>query len=563
MPRVLRSTATAFGPTGLKRPEAYEGLPRAPLLDWSTFIAEQQARTAHALQLADSILADAPALSVAAHLLGGWAFAQTEHRLSALLTRLRSVEVRPSPAQLAAGLAAPPTAGPPPAALQVHLQHLHQRAPEEAIPDSPRHRLAWLLLRLSRLGDRVHREEREAWQCPAPVDAKADARAQASWTALAGGGIWSVHDHLQVQWMPEARRGFRGGLRARGVPGHLWADYVREFEDGFLFYMVGGRDAVPGWQDVALRVLEWNGASAISGLARLVPPNRWARVLTCSKATTPAWRNARSWLLPELALPLARTWALRDQLQSGELDLEVAMDGMLALRLLSAWAEDAASAEPERAWRVVLHHRQRTRGRLRAVLLEQSLDWTEALTHTPGLAARTRQALRRYAWAQACEVVRHQGLPSWEDGPTPACAPSPPLPEPLPEAVRASLQSWALLCILRGSLDQLLHWSTTGQWLRRPDSGWGRLLQDGLPGAARDENGGYERVQAVLSTELPSMLGALRPKLEAVAEAPNTKAMKQVLLDGWSPDVAPPARLQKKMAGYAREALERLAANAT
>ena len=182
--------------------------------------------------------------------------------------------------------------------------------------------------------------------------------------------------------------------------------------------------------------------------------------------------------------------------------MEHLLDGQVALRLLAAWSGVGTETEPRTApkqsWDVVLRHRGRTRGRLRAVLLETASDTLLAVPELPGLAGATDAALAAVGWSQAHEVLHRHGLPSWDTSLTPACAAPPALDPLLPPADEPALRTWMLLVVLAGASTS----STTGPHrgvAHPPRLGLGRLLKDGLPARPAQGGDGYGRIQAHLS----------------------------------------------------------------
>ena len=102
-----------------------------------------------------------------------------------------------------------------------------------------------------------------------------------------------------------------------------------------------------------------------------------------------------------------------------------------------------------------------------------------------------------------------------------------------------------LLALLRDRWPALEHWSHTGTWLKRPDSGWGRILNDGLPATLRDADGSYERLQAHLRLHWSDHVHALHPVVSAIAACQKGPAIRIAVTPYWEPEVPLPSRMGK------------------
>jgi hypothetical protein len=507
--------------------------------------AAQAWQAAAALQRGDSAPAEL--------LLRGWRCSDRPELRGALLGQLEARPPRPQgrPRALLHG-PLPALEGPRRPAF-LWREELLNRLPELPPATDPTERLAWGLAELGWWGGQVSLRERELWRerSFAP-DAEADLRTERLWRQLLSGKLWEARADFEELLLPEAMSAFRAALAARRVPLAERAGLLRDFEDTLYWYIIGGRDELPGWKELALRLLEMRGESAIDGVAAQLGRQGLAWTFACEGAWTPSWREvARA--LPDL--PLGRLGRLRALLRQAEQDpgwLERLLDLKVCLRLLAAWSEEAPRLGMAQAWAVVLHHRSRTRGRLRAVLGETSAEALElGLIPRAGLRHRTALALRQYAWGRAHESLRGHELPDWSEGLTPRCEAPPALPEPIGTPQRSALVTWVLLVCLRDRLDQLLHWSRSGRWLRRPDSGWGRLLAEQLPADMQDRGGGYERLRLALHHELQSALAELRPRLARLAALrgrPEARtATMEILAEGWDPAVPRIQRFQREL----------------
>jgi hypothetical protein len=534
-------------------------LPPPERTPWSAFRAAQDQRRAQA-QAAAVALREGDA-APARRLLAPWAFASDSAACSRVLDRLLETPPVPDSVHLAATLGPVPATGPDPAGAKEQRAHLFAAAAgtpglEGADP------VAWGLEGLAWLGARIHQTERVAWQQAVTADPLRDAAHKVLWRQFLDGQFWDAQAAAESLWLPAARRGFAAALRARGVPAPERKQYVADYAESFFWMLLGGRDATPGWKEVAVRLLERDGASAPSALADHLGPEGWSWVVRCPSARSPTWRAARRWALPDHPNPLSEAWYLCEEGPVASGWMEHLLDGLVALRLLAAWSgvgtETAPRTRPKQAWDVVLRNRGRTRGRLRAVLLEIAGDALLAILRLPGLASATHNALAAVGWSQAHVVLHKHGLPSWDSSLTPTCEAPPPLAPLLPVADEAVLRTWMLLVVLRGRWAQLDHWGRTGTWHTRPDSGWGRLLKDGLPHRLGQDGAGYARIQAHLNLHGPRLWASLRPALEAVAAATKGKEIRAAVEPYWEPEVGLPSRMTAGAADGARVVLAHL-----
>lgn len=533
------------------------GLPEPRLRPWSAFCAEHAARVARSVAAADALLAgDGEPARV---LLAPWAFSADAVATGRLLARLRASPPTPPPGHRAAILDPVPESGPEGAGAPEQRAHLFARAqPDGDAGGTERDALAWGLEGLAWFGQRIEETERRAWQAPVPIDPVRDGAARAVWSQLLGGDFWTAREAVDALWLPTARRVFGAALRARGVPAAERGAYLQEFAEGFFWVLLGGADSLPGWKEIAVRVLEGDGPSAPVALGRHLDVDGWSWVVRCPTASSPTWRATRAWALPDHPNALAQARRIVRQGVADPGRMEQLLDGQVALRLLAAWSDPDPRTLPGQGWDVVLRHRTRTRGRLRAVLLETASDRLLRILELPGLAARSERAVAAVAWARAHAVLHQHQVPSWDSSLTPRCEPPPALPPPLDAREREVLQTWVLLVVLRERFGQLEHWRRTGSWRKRPDSGWGRLLQDALPGTLAGADGGYDRVQAYLCLHWRAVCERLRPVLEQVVACRRGPEIRAAVSACWEPEVPLPSRMGAGARRAAQDVLDTL-----
>lgn len=533
-------------------------LPPPERTPWSAFRAAQDQRRAQAQAAAVALRGGDR--TAARRLLGSWSFSSDPAACDRILDRLCETPPVPEPAHLAATLGPVPATGPDPAGAQEQRAHLFSAAQGAGLDGADP--VAWGLEGLAWVGGRIHQTERVTWQQGVDVNPLRDGAHAVLWSQFLDGQFWDAQADAESLWLPAAKRGFAAALRARGVPAPDRKQYVADYAEAFFWMLLGGRDATPGWKEVAVRLLERDGSSAPAALAAHLGPEGWSWVLRCPSASSPTWRAARRWALPDHPNPLSEAWHLCRQGPADPGWMEHLLDGLVAQRLVAAWSgvgtETGPRTSPKQAWDVVLRNRGRTRGRLRAVLLETAGDALLAIPSLPGLAAATHQALAAVGWSQAHVVLHKHGLPSWDSSLTPTCEAPPPLQPLLSAQDEAVLRTWMLLVVLRGRWAQLDHWGRTGTWRTRPDSGWGRLLKDGLPPRLGQDGAGYARIQAHLTLHGPRLWADLRPVLEAVAATTKGREIRAAVEPCWEPEVGLPSRMTAGAADAARAVLAHL-----
>lgn len=491
---------------------------------------------------------------------------------TALLARLRQREPRPPPGALAAALLPPDRLPAPPAEAHDVAPRLHRRRLSRAlrggVEDGPPARRAWQLESLAFWGAEVERLEREAWRRERyPADPALDARAAALWTAWFTGDLLRPWKHWRTLYYPQVERAFAAVMEAAGTPVDRRDRVREELPEEVMTQLLTAPDGVPGWLELAVRTLETGAPGPVDALAPLLTPEHRGVLAGCAVRQSP-WSEAVSAVVP---LPLVehRLPELLVRLGAHPGAIEAGLDGHVVVRLLDAWAEDPAHTDPAWTWRAVAWHRGRSRGRLRALVLRTPPGvLLPAILGLPGLHARTAAATRRYAWAWAWRK-QDGGFAFDPVAVTPPCEARPGWWSPYSEDDARAARAWVLLAVLRGHLDRLRRWTTTGSTGDHVGT-WARLLLD-LPASLRDprdapaegrEVGSYRRLRAWLGEELPATLAGLREPLGGVASCRPDRTLKDsmlVILDPlWHPAVPRPASGFPTMRAHADAALATL-----
>jgi len=430
--------------------------------------------------------------------------------------------------------------------------------------------LAWALAELALLADCIETHERGPWggQGLAATPAE-DAVVAELWRCWTEGRPWDARAAWEKRFLSPALRAFSAVVRARRLPEDVRARALDDAREGFFYALLGDGRQETGWRELAVRLLEDAGGGPDEALARALPASAWDRVARCAvtRGHGPAtaalvWGEGSAWQLQ--ARDLAQAGLQQPERLAGLLDLHVAS------RLVDRWAEPASTAA-ERSWAVVAHNRGRARSRLRAVLRESEPEHLLArLVALPGLAARTRAAVARYARDWAWQQVQH-GF-SFYDGRTidPPCHLPEGAPPPFDADQQAALRAWVTVVVVKGRLGWLRQWVHGGSQLDARDSTWGRLLKDECPATLRELAGasraeGLARLRADLSEQLDRVLRQVEPVLEGIAQIEARPRETQARFEAALAPVAHPlvaipgvARLHHIEA--ARQALVRLRA---
>lgn len=282
---------------------------------------------------------------------------------------------------------------------------------------------------------------------------------------------------------------------------------------------------LPGWVDVATRVVETGGANPVDALVGSLDPAGLLVAGHCA-ARRGHWADTAALLAEDCDLD-RRGDRVRDQVSRDPAWAHGLVDLHTALRLLTMWALPN-SGDPDDAWVSIRSNRGRARGRLRAVLARGSRDRLRDGVHSvPGLHARTSQALSRHVYRWFMDNDNQDSPPSPGQLATPLCASVSLVPfaaEDVPAA-----RTWTLLVVLRGQLDRLERWVRSGSTGDR-DTRWGELLATALPPALRDPGrpsdaeGGHRRLRSWLAAELGMQLERELPRLAAIARLPPDAA---------------------------------------
>ena len=541
-PRIW-SERPVFGPRGLGQPGAcYDDRSDSQerSLPWSADPVSPDERRARALEAANLCLSgQLPAVIDA---LDSWRISVDTTWATLALAQVVQSPPRPTPEQLA------------------------WLGPGEG--DDVRLRLAWALDALHELGLLIEARHRRPWLNAgfAPNPAK-DARTTALWASWMSGSPWDVREPWEKMFLGEAARAFRAVLSVRGVPRDRRRGVLRDLEEAFFYQLLGASKGAEGWRELAIRVIETGPRGPIDSMASAIRGHTWGRVTNCAVSRGHGPVSAEV-LFPDLPHSSARAMALLRRAEADPSVLERALDLHVLLRVLDTWSRE--DTDHDRAERVVVQNRGRARARLRAALIAGPLDaLQDAVFGTEALYARTLAATgwfaRDWAWQQcAHDFAFHTGAPI-----TPPCEDAREGHEPLTVGERRTLRAWVCLVILKERLGHLKRWARTGSAGDR-DTGWGRLLSDGLPESLRDEGSDgrrastYFRIRAVLALDLDDVLADLFPTLEQLSaldpDARDLKSRFQLVLEPiWDASIPQPRARLSGCLRAARVACERLA----
>lgn len=467
-----------------------------------------------------------------------WRFAETPLAQVAL-THLRAS--RPPVGLTRWALVVPSASG----ADQTRRNHERTLRPAEADPALAR---AAQIAMLDWAGREVEDRERRAWQRGWTADPDADARATALWQGLAGGSPWEVRTLAELLWLKPATRAFAAVLASRDLPRSVQRRVLDDLREGFFYRLLGDGEGPPGWAEIAVRVLET--VAPVEGPAATLSEKGREQAGRCITHRT-GWGRT-----------VAEIWA--DRPDSGSRALaaaatladhsttEALLDLHTVLRLI-----DASPETPAEAWRIVSQNRGKARGRLRALVANES-GWLPVLTALDAIDARSRAAVARFAWAWAWQELAHDFPFDPSRAVTPRCDPIDQVFLPLSSAERAPLATWVLLVTLKGRHDHLQRWVATGGTGDR-DSTWARLLKDLPVGLSNAE--AYPRVRHALSETLDEHLDGWTPVLRRIAEAKVDRKLKRLLTTllepHWHADVPFPRSGFPTFVAHARELVRR------
>lgn len=436
---------------------------------------------------------------------------------------------------------------------------LHEADPAGADPPDL---LAWALLALANIGERLETLERDAWGV-APGEAaegKDDFEVAGLWTGWCNDRFWRDRPAWERRYLELAQGCVRGVCEARRLPEHVARRACKDLSEQFFYVLIGEREGVPGWLDVALRVIERDPAGPVAALARLLPRAAWDDVSACL-AVRGYWPDTLIALLPGRPRASDRAAALAEACRADPRTFEALLDLHVALRLLSLWSEGPQHRHPRAAWTVLRQNRGRARGRLRALLArDRRSSLLEALLHQPRLARLTRDAMGVFWTSWAWHALRRDFPGSATNAVTPPCKRPGEDLEPLGAELAGLVRTWVLLVSLRGCQPRLDRWLTRGGV--DGDDEFYKLLERTLPDELRDgadQRGAYRRLRAALSLSLNEHLTVLLPTLRVLTELQGGRALPgrfQTALDPvWDDRVPRPRRGFNDMQANARALL--------
>lgn len=487
-------------------------------MSWSGFLGAREQARSWALEAADRL-----SQGKVEGALPGWRLDAPEEMTAGQLLLRRPPA--PAPTLLYAALA--PRAGLPNLARDPSEPFLHrealERASTRALEDTPLHRLAWGLERLHFLAARVEDRERRRWAVAEhPADPARDAETAGLWAAWLSGNPWSLRRPWEKLFLPEATRVFRAIAADRKLAPEIARRVIDDLREAFFYRMIGGKGALPGWAELAARVLETAPPGPLESVLRSLPAADRARLGACA-AGRGVWRAsaAAQWRAPGEA---TRAALAADALARHPERVEGWMDAHVIRRLILAWASGRAETD----WILVTQNRGRARARARALLAARGAKLAEPLLALDGLFSRTAGALRRLCWGWAySELARDFAFDLGRPLSARCDAPAADRPAPLDDRAQRALGAWLLLVVLKGRLGHLQRWVADGRTGDR-DSTWGRLLSDELPPCLRDtaDEVHYLRLRGALSGGLPAALRALSEPLAAVVALPAGRGLR-------------------------------------
>lgn len=503
--------------------------------------------------------------------LSGWRFAEDPAMLSLLWETVKEAPLSPTPLACALSFAPLPALPEPSddmdpelaadlAADLTELQHRERLASawRDRAPKVEVDPIVWAIDALSWLGEQAEHLERGAWLRVPWRASASDGSVAAMWSGLSSGSFFRD----RAAWM-ELLQGdvvavFRTVADAQKLPPDVGRRMVADLRDVLPYKLAPSSDGYGGLSQVGVRMIETGSLGPLPELlSALSEEGRKAASACISRRGH--WPDTLTALFPSSG-PVER--AVRAAPFMDPDRGEVLLDLHVAMRLVERWRSEGAG-DPTTDWSVVIQNRGRSRGRLRALLCEESGGSVgDRVAHLPAVAARTRAAARRWAWEWAWEelaldfsfdAARPVGVP---------CKATGALHAALEGEEIAILSVWVLRVVLRNRASHLLRWVAEGS-TGDHDATWGRLLLD-IPDALRDgPQGRYGRVRAHLASSLDGILSGYRPLFAALASLPDDRtamARFRTLTEPiWHPAV--PA-IASGMPGVRRSAAEALALTA-
>ena len=496
-------------------------------VDWATFLAARAERRQRALSLAEAHLDGKPLAP--REVFGAWRFADDERLGRLALDELLGRVPSPPPARAWALLAPdgdlPGDDGVRRSA-RLHLRRLLERRSRVGV-QGEREAWAWAFAELDQLGHSVEDRERAAWRRVAyPAQPEQDGRAAGIWASWFSGNPWGLREVWEALYLAPASRSFLAICEARDLPADVRRRVLDDLREGFFYRLLGASDSVPGWAELAVRVVETGGTGPVDALAMALSAADWDRVMGCALRRG-EWRRTGAVVWAELHEVAARARAASQQGQADPAHLEALLDLHVVRRVVSSWQREPVP----NPWSVVVQNRGRARGRIRAVLSTRPA-LLDVLMSLDGLHARTEAAVRRYAWAWAWQELATDFAFDVSRSVTPPCLGPEPTLEGLAPDERPSLRTWVLLVVLRGRFDHLERWVRTGGTGDR-DSTWARLLAEALPVGLCDPDQGrakrartYHRLRTELAESLPDITTELAPLLADIAGLPPGRKLR-------------------------------------
>lgn len=398
----------------------------------------------------------------------------------------------------------------------------------EPVPtDAPRRAAAALVL-LSRIGEELDERERRAPAAQAWPTSARDAEARGAWTGLSRGDM-AAAERFAALWGDTVRASFAGVAAVLRLPGRVALELAAAAREQLELAVVVAH------LDLAARLVETTG-EPIGALEGVLGPAGRARVEACI-ARRSAWARTREGLRGEGSEP----------------SLAAGADAVVLKRLAEHLRAGRAPAHPLGlpGWGVVVTHRNRMRGRLRAAATLDPASLAGAVRSLDALYARTTVTLARYAWEWAWREARTSFGFDPERLRPPRCTLVDEAPgwAPIGAEAASGVRTFLLLVAGRGA------WSDLRRWLAgEPGRTLGRTFYrclEQLPASVAE--GSYEALRAHLAAGgLDAYLPELRAAARAVATLPTGRALRAELDEALAPwwDASAIARPRHHLPGF-------------
>ncbi len=370
------------------------------------------------------------------------------------------------------------------------------------------------------------------------------------------GEIWSA------RFLRPSRSVFRALFAKRGAPAADWRRVAADHQDAF-FYQFYLPTPVPGWAEIAVRVLEDAGVP-LAGLAAHLPDEAReaaGEAIACRgsmRATARRLYPDCDWITAGHRLAAAT--------RADPATLDAALDVHLALRLMDRWSK-GERIDREEPLTILRTNYGIARARLRALVAANVEGVRDALLRLPALAARTDQAIRWYSrdWASR-EFPGFSFRAAPVDPPCTYRTPArPPYTEDETSQVRVAIATLLLKCTRM--VDDLPIWARCGR-LGRKDATWSLWLSslpDPLqdpPRPGRSHRTRY-RLRAHLDDDLCAIYTELLPSFRRISlldPAPTSWAdFEASLTPIWHDAIPfPPRNYASKYIAHAPELVRRI-----